>query len=256
MKKVRNTLLLGLAIIALGVGASGCSDTEATESNLNGITASADSATKLTGGADLSDFSDRLAERVELTVSQREAMDAAVTQLHEALGGGERGRQMRQLRKQAMQQFMLSAADVLDTPKLVATLELMAEIRAEHRAEMAGNRPQQRGGRRGGGPGAHGPGSCDPGTQTARLEARVDFLTEFLDLSDEQSEAVTSILTELHAQMASLREERAAGPPSEEWIAQMDALRSDAHTSIAALLSDEQTTLFDALIALRPHRRP
>lgn len=87
------------------------------------------------------------------------------------------------------------------------------------------------------------------------MERQLHMLTERLSLTAEQQSQVKAVLTEQHQKMEELRKSSAgtdasaqAAPPNRE---QMEAIRNDSDTKIAALLNDEQKPKYAAMLQER-----
>jgi hypothetical protein len=254
----RQLFLGSLAIAALSLGMLGCSDSEADQSTLIGVESTKGALEVSTSTA----LVDKLAERVELTDQERSSLQAAAEQLRSVLsnGPGNRG----ELRA-AMNTFILGAAKDLDAAEMVVLFEVMGELREEHRAQMSENRSGKRAGRRGSRGDANGQGHRrgpngpqnigDADARAERLQKRLEFLDELLELSDEQLAQLTVILENLHAEMFALIESREPGVARAEFHAQRQEARDKAHALMAEVFSAEQLAVFDGLATLHPQGR-
>ncbi len=237
MKTSFFALLMMIAALLLG-GCSGDNDIEGVQDTLQSAELS------------LIPDEDELAARLGLSDSQRTAFAALIADWRDGMkpGGKPQNGETHGKRGERMMTFLSGAAEILDRDQLK---ELLVTL-GEHREAMMAS------GRRGGdsrrGPGGEGHGARPDISMADRLEnlnsraqQRLEFLTTFLQLSDEQSAALTELSDTGTAQIRAIFEELGDSAQPAEIREQVREIHEAMDEALRALLDDPQVELLDLL---------
>lgn len=176
---------------------------------------------------------------VELTNDQLQPMEAALDKWSETVQSRWTKRQAnknqrrrgefkpRTDRERPMFTFLEESAGILNADQFVNLVEFLAERRDAHHEARAEARQSQRGKFRGPRDGkGHG--------------ARLEQLTEELNLTEQQQHDIQGVLEESREAMRALREQHAVSGPDESLREQMQQIRTATHEKIENILTPEQ----------------